>query len=379
MRQNSTLQNSVDIAVIGAGILGLATAWAAAKRGLKVAIFEKNPRADGASLRNFGFMTLSGQDPLTIWPRVLRSRELWLQLCEHARIPIHQRGMLLLAQRPLAVRVLEEFMQTERGQGCRLLSRPEMRKTLAPGMADHLAGMLYSPHEIRVESTEAIPQFTAWLQEAYAVEVYTDCEVVEIDHQTIRSSKGDWQAKYSIVCAGAESAGPMGGRIESDNITCCQLQMLRLESPGFKFPATLMSDFSLIRYGDFAQQPTAIALKQRLTQEHPELIEHGIHLIVAQSADGSLVVGDSHAYALKPSGISQPKIDDLILAEYQRCFNQSAPAIRSRWLGVYSSRTGYPIVIESPQSNVRALAVTSGCGASIGLALGEEVIAHLLD
>lgn len=378
MHQNSRYVDSYDVAVIGSGILGLASAWAAAKRGLRVALFEKDEQAQGASVRNFGFITLSGQDPEYIWPRANRSRQLWRLLCESSGIPIVQQGMLLLAQRPRAAQVLEEFLQTERGKDCRFLSRAEMRKTLPLGLTDHLAGMLYSPHEIRVESHQAIYRFRDCLTQDFNVGVYTSCEVLEIDGSTITTTQGRFKASHSVVCVGAESKGPIGGQVQSVGITRCQLQMLRLDSPGFTFPATIMSDLSLIRYGDFATQPSTPALKAQLQMELPELLANGIHLIVAQSSDKSLVVGDSHHYSDVADHISRPDIDELILSEYQRCFNTRIPEVQARWLGVYSSRAGNPIVLESPQPNVRVLAVTSGCGASIGLALGEEVLIDLL-
>jgi len=43
----------VDTAIVGAGIVGLAHAYLAAKSGRKVAVFERNPAATGASVRNF--------------------------------------------------------------------------------------------------------------------------------------------------------------------------------------------------------------------------------------------------------------------------------------------------------------------------------------
>ena len=49
-----------DLLVVGAGIVGMAHAYEAKKRGLSVAIVEQNTRCTGASIRNFGFITVSG-------------------------------------------------------------------------------------------------------------------------------------------------------------------------------------------------------------------------------------------------------------------------------------------------------------------------------
>ncbi|WP_154403468.1 FAD-dependent oxidoreductase, partial [Bordetella pertussis] len=43
-----------DVVVVGAGMLGIAHAWAAARRGLSVAVVERSQRAHGATIRNFG-------------------------------------------------------------------------------------------------------------------------------------------------------------------------------------------------------------------------------------------------------------------------------------------------------------------------------------
>ena len=49
-----------DLAVVGSGILGMASALAAARQGKRVIVIEKNARAVGASVRNFGFVTVTG-------------------------------------------------------------------------------------------------------------------------------------------------------------------------------------------------------------------------------------------------------------------------------------------------------------------------------
>jgi glycine/D-amino acid oxidase-like deaminating enzyme len=68
-------QTKFDLAVVGAGILGLSCALAAVRRNLKVVVIERSTHARGASVRNFGLITVTGQDPGTVWPLARRTRD----------------------------------------------------------------------------------------------------------------------------------------------------------------------------------------------------------------------------------------------------------------------------------------------------------------
>jgi D-hydroxyproline dehydrogenase subunit beta len=154
--------------------------------------------------------------------------------------------------------------------------------------------------------------------------------------------------------------------------------MLRLANPGFKLPGALMSDLGVARYLGFAELEAAAALKARLAREQPGHLEHGVHLIVVQSADGSLIVGDSHEYAATPDPFSREHVDALILEEFTAALGVKPPAVLERWTGTYASATDRPVLIAAPRPSVRIAIVTCGAGASTAFAIGEELIAGLL-
>ncbi len=98
-----------------------------------------------------------------------------------------------------------------------------------------------------------------------------------------------------MICPGDDLTSLFPQRIASYGVTRCKLQMLRLANPGFRLPGAVMSDLGLARYAGFSALPQSVPLRARLGREQPEHLEHGIHLIAVQSADGSLVVGDSQS------------------------------------------------------------------------------------
>ena len=104
-----------DVVVVGGGIVGLASAYAAVKKGLSVAVVERQSQNKDASVRNFGFVTVSGQRRGEHWQRAMHSRNVWAEVAPKAGIQVEHRGLHMLMQRPEAVDVAEAFLKTEMG------------------------------------------------------------------------------------------------------------------------------------------------------------------------------------------------------------------------------------------------------------------------
>jgi glycine/D-amino acid oxidase-like deaminating enzyme len=106
-----------DVIVVGAGIVGLAHALAAVRAGARVTVVDRDARANGASIRNFGFITVTGQPAGDTWRRARYARDVWDEVAPQADIPILHRGLWMLAHRPRARAVLEAFMATDMAAG----------------------------------------------------------------------------------------------------------------------------------------------------------------------------------------------------------------------------------------------------------------------
>lgn len=365
-----------DLVVIGAGIVGLAAALAGARKGLKVAVIERHARAIGASVRNFGFVTVTGQRAGAHWRRALRSRDVWQEVAPQAGIEVVHQGLYLLAQRPEAVALLEAFLGTEMGQGCRLLA-PDQARVEAPLLQNGLA-VLHSPHERRVESREAIPKLAAWLQAAHGVDFHWSTAVHAVALPEVVTSRGTVHARYAIVCPGNDLQTLFPEVIAPQGIRQCTLQMLRVEpAQAVRLPGSVMSDLSLVRYEGYSDLPESAALRERLVREQGEYLDAGIHLIAVQSADGSLVVGDTHVYGEAEAPFASEAYDELMLAEMHRVLRLPGARVRERWTGSYASGTDV-VFAASPAPGVALGIVIGGTGASTGFAFAEELLALAL-
>src|SRR5262245_19981530 len=105
----AAVTGNFDVAVVGAGIVGLAHALAAARRGKRVVVIDRDAHANGASIRNFGFITVTGQQAGACWQRAMRSRDVWAEIAPKAGIAVEHHGLCVVARRPEAKRVLEAF------------------------------------------------------------------------------------------------------------------------------------------------------------------------------------------------------------------------------------------------------------------------------
>ncbi|SCB13536.1 TIGR03364 family FAD-dependent oxidoreductase [Rhizobium multihospitium] len=372
------MANGYDLAVVGAGIVGIGVALAAVRQGKKVVVIERNAKAVGASIRNFGFVTISGQKAGAHWERAMRARDIWSEIVDEAGIAVIHRGLVMPARRPEAAAVVDAFLKTPMGEKCRLMTKAEAGDLVPSLRLDGVETILYSPHELRVESSEALPKLAAWLEARHKVDFRWNTAVRAIEGTRIETSHGTIEADAVVVCPGDDFSTLFPDVIARHPLTICTLQMLRVTpAQPSRFGAAVMSDMSLARYEGFADLPEGQTLGKRLDIEEAESRAAGIHLIAVQSADGSLVVGDSHVYGNAQQPFASERFDQLILDEFDRVFDLPGRTVVNRWIGTYASSKERTVLVERPADHIRLVMVTGGTGASTGFALGEQVIGDL--
>ena len=133
---------SYDDVVIGAGIVGLAHAYHLARRGRRVLVIERHPRAQGASVRNFGMLWPIGQPNGDLRLLALYSRTIWLDVLTEAGIWHDKSGSLHVAYADDEARVLTEFAQDacRGGFPCKLLESSGRSETVHTAQTGRAAG-----------------------------------------------------------------------------------------------------------------------------------------------------------------------------------------------------------------------------------------------
>ncbi|MCB0639524.1 MAG: TIGR03364 family FAD-dependent oxidoreductase [Lewinella sp.] len=369
---------SYDVAVVGGGIVGLAHAYQAARRGRKVAVFEREDQAVGASIRNFGMVWPIGQATATV-ERALRSRQHWLDLAQAAGFWAQPWGSLHLAYHPDELAVLEEFVSGVAGQPyrVRLLKPDEIPAISSAVRGQGLLGGMFSATEVNVDPRQAVQRITGYLAERMGVDFYHRHSIREIQHPYLRTATATYAADRIIVANGADFATLYPEQFDAAPLRKCKLQMMRTApQPGaWQLGPNLAAGLTLQHYASFAQCPSLPVLKQRLAAEMPEYNRYGIHVMMSQTALGELTIGDSHEYGHTFDPFNREEINRLIL-DYLHTFALAPDLqIAEHWYGVYAKLTnGATELLLEPEPGVLIVNGVGGAGMTLSFGLAEEVM-----
>jgi FAD dependent oxidoreductase TIGR03364 len=364
--------------VIGAGIVGLATARALAMQGYQVTVVERTHRATGASVRNFGMVWPVGQPDGALYERAMLSRSIWKTICDEAGIWYEPAGSLHLAYAPDEWAVINEYAdKTSTERQCRILSAQEATEHSPAIVSDGLMGALWSPHEMIVDPREAIAAIPDWLQEKWGVEFVWGTAVTSIQYPAVYAGNKQFMADEVFICSGADFETLYPEIFSAAPITKCKLQMMRLaaQPENWRIGPSLCGGLSLTHYKGFSTAPSLGALKERYQREYPDYIKWGIHVMVSQNGAGEITAGDSHEYGGTHDPFDRQFINQLVL-DYLKGFARfKDETIIETWNGIYPKLTnGEEHFIVSPEDGVTIINGLGGAGMTLSFGLCDQYI-----
>lgn len=207
IRFQDALPDHVDVVVIGAGVIGIATAWYLCRSGVSVLVCDKGRVAGEQSSRNWGWIRQQGRDDAEL-PIVIDSINRWESLAGELDedIGFTRQGVLFAAQNDEQMAEYESWLKLagEYQLDTRMLSAAEVDERLhtTPGQ---WRGALFTPSDGRAEPFKAVPAMARSLRKQGGL-IREGCAVRSVETRAGRISgvvtEGGRVNCQSVVLAG---------------------------------------------------------------------------------------------------------------------------------------------------------------------------------
>ncbi len=237
-------RSGYDLAVIGAGVIGLACAWRAAQAGMSVVVLERDEPGSGASGVAAGMLapvTETNFNEEALLQLNLESREMWpgfaAELEELTGLPTGyaDSGALVVAADRDDVEELRRLHRLQRRLG--LDSEwlgPRAARALEPGLSPRIGGAILAPGDGQVDPGAVVAALAHALVNAGG-ELHSGTEVTSLDTDSGRvtgalTATGDRvRARHVLMAAGAwSSEGELATETSAPEVRPVKGQLLEL-------------------------------------------------------------------------------------------------------------------------------------------------------
>lgn len=205
------LPEITDIAIIGGGIIGVATAMFLAERGHRVALFEKGHISGEQSSRNWGWCRQTGRDSREL-DLIRESTHLWESMNERTgrETGFRSTGVYYLGESEDKAEGYEIWAKIAREHGldAQVLSSKEAQ-AVATGTTHSILSALTTKGDGRAEPQKAVPAMAAKAISDGAL-IFENCAVRGIEQtnghvSSIITEKGVVQCQAVVIAGGAWS------------------------------------------------------------------------------------------------------------------------------------------------------------------------------
>ena len=141
-------KRTADVIIIGGGIMGCATAYRLAKKGVDVLVLEKKEIGNGGSCRNAGGVRQSARDPKELPLAMYAVANIWPTLSEELDVNVEyvQKGNIRLGLTEKDIKILEAHTEksTKVGLDVKMISGDEARE-ICPYMSKEIIAASWCP------------------------------------------------------------------------------------------------------------------------------------------------------------------------------------------------------------------------------------------
>jgi len=208
-------RTTMDVIVLGGGLMGTASAYFLARRGARVTLIERNRIGTGATVASFGNIRRTGRH-LSQLPLAHRSLRLWGEAEKTLGRDVEFRatGHIRLIFDEGSLADMRTYAEAARPCGLELeeLGPREIRSRF-PGLGPDALAASFSPHDGSGNPRLIAPAF-AEASRKLGVEIVEEADVETIKHSGIgfhvATSKGSFAAEWLLNTAGAWGARVAG-------------------------------------------------------------------------------------------------------------------------------------------------------------------------
>lgn len=219
----------VRVVVVGAGIIGLATARALALRGAQVVVLERGMAAQGTSSRGEGNMLVSDKAIPAEAALALRSLDLWRDFAATSAEPFEYeaKGGIVTASSAAQLRLLTAQADRQRTLGIvSTVLDADAVHALEPGLSPQVAGGVHYPQDAQVMPIHAVRALqraatdlgvvvrtgagvTGMARRGDGLRVQTSDGNVDVD--AVVNAAGPWGGEVAAVLGGTAAVFPRRG------------------------------------------------------------------------------------------------------------------------------------------------------------------------
>ncbi|WP_426092410.1 TIGR03364 family FAD-dependent oxidoreductase [Flavobacterium sp. DSR3-2] len=374
-----------DLIVVGSGVLGTFHAYHALKKGLRVAIIEKDKMPKGATIQNFGQVVPSGMD--SKWQVYGReSLAIYKEIQSQFDISIRQNGSVYLASNEEEMQLIEELAQINQSNNYQshLLTKQECLDKYPGLRSDYVKAGLFFSEEVTVEPRMMIYRLQEFLIQNMGLMLITNTSIINCEStpsgvSLLSAASEEFLASKVIICNGNEFKNLFPKLFNESDLEVSKLQMIQTKpQQNYTLDGSILTGLSIRRYEAFYECPSFKSIKAR---ENPDSLEKkwGVHILFKQAADGSVILGDSHQYADAKNSDDlgfdlDMDIDNFMIKEAKKIIDLPNYEIQNRWYGMYSQCKTKDIFEHTIGDNIHIITGIGGKGMTGSAGFSKENI-----